>query len=102
MKDKNKNAEENTNQDDWYNVALIFTKAIGYMLNEKEGIVIHLENDMQSLDGETKKVVLVNYDGMIQMEPYDGDLEDGAFLMAEVSGEEEDDDDDRISLDDLV
>jgi len=52
--------EHNDEPKDWLLGALLFAKAISFLLHEGEGIVINLTGDMVELYPEAKKVIVAN------------------------------------------
>jgi hypothetical protein len=64
---------------EWLNAALIFTRALSLILEEREGVVVDIEGDVYNPAGESKKVIVFRDKGMIYIEDFEKDLEEGTF-----------------------
>lgn len=72
--------------EDWLSISLIFSKTIGKLLNENQGVVIKLENDMNSSKDlkNVDKVIVYNESNQIKIIECEYDnLEDGEIIEFE-------------------
>ena len=83
---------ENTNEDgtskkpgdtpiDWLFSSLVFANAIGYLLDENQGILIHLKGEMKQLKPDTDKVIIYRSNDQILIMKCDDDLVDGQPIV---------------------
>lgn len=79
---------------DWLSGALIFGRALGLMLRNKEGIVVDISTGdaVLSSDPDATKVIVFAEDHMINIIPCYDDFEEGQMIwMDDEEGEEHDD-----------
>lgn len=67
------------NPSDWLFGALAFSRALGKILKEKEGIVVHIVGDMKDLT-EYEKIIIYNSNEMIHIMECTEDLPDGQLI----------------------
>jgi hypothetical protein len=82
----NKNMDTNnlnqTNKpEDWLNSTLIFGRALSFMLDENQGIVVNITDDVTLYDGKVNKVIVYYKDGMIQIIECEQDLKEGTIVI---------------------
>ena len=74
------------NQQDLLNASLIFARALGIILQEKQGIVVDVQGDINL--GETKKVIVFLRDEKIHISECPEDLPEGtAIELDDTAGE---------------
>jgi hypothetical protein len=67
--------EHEDSPQDWLNSALVFSQAIGTLLNENEGIVVELQGDAKNIGYD--KVIVFNSGGQIIIDECDPGLNHG-------------------------
>lgn len=65
---------------EWLNSTLIFAKALGHLLKERQGIVVELSGDMYNPVGLSKKVIVFSDGDQLRIDDMSVDFEDGDFL----------------------
>lgn len=66
---------------DWLNSSLIFSRALGLILQDGEGIVVDLKGDAEFLpDPEVKKVLVFRDEDMVVIAPCEQDIEEGQWI----------------------
>jgi hypothetical protein len=74
-------SDHEDNPKDWLNTSLIFTRALGLILEEGEGIVVDIKGDAEfPPDDEVKKVIVFKSDQMISIAPCEQDIEEGQWI----------------------
>jgi hypothetical protein len=68
--------DEGQNPKDLLNSTLIFARALGLILEEREGIVVDLVGDMD-IKTETNKVIVFKYNEQVHVYKCDEDLPEG-------------------------
>ena len=66
--------------EDWLKAALVFVKSLSYLLEQNEGICIHLENDMKLLFPNVDKVIVYKSDTQVKILECNKDLKDGQMV----------------------
>lgn len=68
--------------EDWLNSSLIFARALGLVLREREGVVVDIVGDAKfQMDESVKKVIVFNRESQIVVTECEEDLEEGQFVM---------------------
>ena len=80
--------EENKEAKDLFNVSSIFAKALAFILEDGQGIVIEMDHQLYNPVGESKRVAVINHSGMIRIENMDDEFEDGQCLEFTLSDED--------------
>jgi hypothetical protein len=76
------NLEHEDTPMDWLNSSLIFSRALGLILKNEEGIVVGLKGDAEFLpDPEVKKVIVFRDGEMISIAPCEHDIEEGQWIL---------------------
>jgi hypothetical protein len=78
---------ENTTQD-LINASLIFGRALGIILKEKQGIVIDVKGDIKFPE-EVKKVIVFKFEERVHIHNCHEDLEEGISVNLETDSPEE-------------
>jgi hypothetical protein len=78
---------ENTTQD-LVNASLIFGRALGIILKEKQGIVIDVKGDIKFPE-EVKKVIVFKFEERVHIHNCHEDLEEGISVNLETDSPEE-------------
>jgi hypothetical protein len=74
--EQNESAPQN-----WYNAAIIFAKALGFMLDEGHGVIVDLSENLVIVgDEDVKKVIVFKKDGSVHIGPVDQDIPEGTFV----------------------
>lgn len=63
---------------DWNNIALLFAKALGMILDEDEGVVLNATDDLDFGDPNITSVIVFNSDGQIRVIENTDDLPEGS------------------------
>lgn len=63
--------------EDWLACSLVFTRALGILLEEETGIVIKLVGDMQLLMPGIEKVIVANIDDQVKIIKCEEDIPEG-------------------------
>lgn len=66
--------------DDYKLASLILSKALGFLLEEGEGVVIVPENDIEKMLGSNRPLAIFNKDGQIRVQPVDPEIPDGQMI----------------------
>ena len=77
---------ENTTQD-LINASLIFGRALGLILKEKQGIVIDVKGEIKFPE-EVKKVIVFKFEERVHIQKCDEDLEEGVSVNLETDSPE--------------
>lgn len=64
---------------EWLNSALIFARTISLLLEEREGVVVDITGDAYNPVGESKKIIVFRDEGMIHIDNFEKDAEEGTF-----------------------
>lgn len=73
--------QNETNPQNWYNAAIIFAKALGFMLDEGHGVIIDLTENLVIVgDEEVKKVIVFKRDNSVHIGPVTENLPEGTFV----------------------
>lgn len=64
---------------DWLNSALLFARALSLILEEREGVVVDISGDAFNPIDDAKKIIVFKADGMIHIDSFEKDLEEGTF-----------------------
>lgn len=67
----------NDDPSDWLNCALIFTRSLSFLLENSEGIIVDLKNDMKF--GDYKKVIVYRDNKQVKIVEYDGEEPEGTL-----------------------
>ena len=59
--------------EDWLGSSLVLSRALGLLLQENEGVIVDLKNDMKLLLPKMEKVIVYSKDGQIHIDEYEGD-----------------------------
>ena len=73
------NLEKPENQQDILNASLIFAKTLGLILQDGEGIVVNVSENIKMPD-EVQKVIVFKYQEQIHIYKCDQDLEEGTTV----------------------
>jgi len=80
---------------DWLNTALIFTRTLGLMLEENEGIVVDIVGDMQfgvNDEGDViTKVIVFDSGEQVRVMECDEDIPEGTMIWLHDKNENEND-----------
>jgi hypothetical protein len=74
--------EDENHEDDpreWLNTALIFTRALSLLLEEKEGIVVDIQGDAYNPVGDSRKVIVFRENEMLYIEDFEKNLVEGTL-----------------------
>ena len=77
----NPNSEKDDDPKDWLSSALIFTGALSHLLQENEGVVVHLKGDMNLMFPDIDKVIVYRTDTQIRIVDCSDDLPDGQLIV---------------------
>jgi hypothetical protein len=69
-----------TNPQDSLNAALIFARALSFILQENQGIVVGLKNGLQIEDG-VEKVIVFKHQEQIHIYKCEDEIEEGTAVM---------------------
>ena len=70
--------------EDWLNSALIFTRALSFLLNENEGIVVDIKGDAKFMpDKNISKVVVFKRNSQIVIDECDKSVIEGTMCFIE-------------------
>ena len=86
------NTTENmeTAPQNWYNAAIIFAKALGFMLEEGHGVIVDLNESLTIVgDEDVKKVIVFKFSDRIHIYKCDEDIKEGTVVHLEQDGQEE-------------
>jgi len=72
---------------DWIIASLIFARAIGFILQEGEGIVVDVTGEI-NLGDDVKKVIVFKKDEQVHIYRCDEDIEEGTAVNLNTSEEE--------------
>ena len=74
--------ETNQIQQDWYKAAMIFSKALGLILDEDQGIIIDLNDTTKipELD-DVNKVIVFRKDNQVHIAPCTEDIAEGETVI---------------------
>ena len=86
LKPEDPNYEKTTQ--DLVNASLIFGRALGIILKEKQGIVIDVKGDIKFPE-EVKKVIVFKFEERVHIHKCDEDLEEGMSVNLETDSPEE-------------
>lgn len=75
------NPEHEDAPEDWLISSLIFANAIGYLLQENEGIVINTPGDAKEFLEGIDKLLVFSKNERIITQPYEGELEAGERVI---------------------
>jgi len=70
---------KNEEIDDMKNVVSVFGKALGYVLQNTEGVVIDVEPNM-TFGEDVNKLIVFKHEDKIHIQKYDTDLESGSLI----------------------
>jgi hypothetical protein len=74
--EQNESAPQN-----WYNAAMIFAKALGFMLDEGHGMIVDLTENLVIVgDEDVKKVIVFKKNNSVHIGPVDQDIPEGSFV----------------------
>ena len=73
------NLEKPENQQDILNASLIFAKTLGLILQDGEGIVVNISENIKMPD-EVQKVIVFKYQEQIHIYKCEQDLEEGTTV----------------------
>ena len=74
-----------------FNVASIFAKALGFILEDNQGIVIEMENHLYNPMGESPRIAVIKHEGVIRLENLEEEHPDGTCLEFEMDPIESED-----------
>ncbi len=79
------------NQKDWYKASMIFAKALGIILEEEQGIIIDLNDNLSipGMDG-INKVIIFRKENQVHISPCDEDIPKTFMGIPVVSGDNSD------------
>ena len=66
--------------EDWLNSALIFSRVISLILDDKIGVVIDLKGEMFNPIGESNKLIVYCKGGLVHVDEVMEDFDEGTFL----------------------
>ena len=74
--------ETNQIQQDWYKAAMIFAKALGWILDEDQGIIVDLNETTKipELD-DVNKVIIFRKDNQVHIAPCTEDIAEGETVI---------------------
>jgi len=73
------NPEHNDKPNEWLNTALIFTMALGNLIQDRIGIIIDIKGDAYNPVGDSNKVIVFRRDNMIHIDNFPQDLPEGTI-----------------------
>jgi len=79
-------AGEGQQAQDLINASMIFARAIGFILQEGEGIVVDVTGDI-NLGEDVKKVIVFKKDEQVHIYKCDEDIEEGTAVNLNMSSE---------------
>lgn len=74
------NVKDLTNPQDSLNAALIFARALSFIFQDNQGIVVDVKNDIQ-LGDDAKKVIVFKHQDQIHIYKCEDELEEGTTVM---------------------
>lgn len=87
---ENTTEHNETAPQNWYNAAIIFAKALGFMLEEGHGIIVDLNENLTIVgDENVKKIIVFKKDGSVHIGPVDQDIPEGSFVTLNPEENEE-------------
>lgn len=70
---------QNEDMDDMKNVISVFGKALGYVLQNTEGVVVDVDPNM-TFGEEVSKVIVFKHEDKIHIQKFDTELETGSLI----------------------
>jgi hypothetical protein len=73
--------QNNSGPQGWFTAAMIFAKALGFMIDEGNGVIVDLDENL-TIEGEenVRKVLVFKKDNSIHIGPVEEEIPNGSFV----------------------